>query len=67
MIEILARRRLSGSQELLVIQVAGRILVLASTSGGGVSVVSEITDRAQIAEMRAQTAIAPKRKAVEIN
>jgi flagellar biogenesis protein FliO len=51
LVHILGRRRLNASQEIVLIQVAGRVLVVAATSGG-VSVLSEITDRAEIEELR---------------
>lgn len=50
-IQILGRRRLNGTQEIILVQVAGRVLVVASASGG-VSVLADITDRERVQELR---------------
>lgn len=55
LIEVLARRRLTAGHEVVLVHVAGRVYLMAATSGG-LSVLSEITERARVAELRAEAA-----------
>lgn len=52
-IEILGRRRLATGHEIVLVEIADRILVVAAGSGG-VNVLSEIADRSRIQALKGQ-------------